>query len=206
MPFEFPSFAMHSVPSWQKTRDLKRAEQERSLAGFSDLRLKQTVPNDQADVSSVMLSELSARELEIVHHDATALVDFLRARRYTAVEVAKAHFHAAVVAHDLTNCLSEIFLEEGLERAAELDRHLEETGEVFGPLHGVPCSIKNHIRIRGQDTSSGYIGWVSKTVSEHDAVVVEALRKAGAILYVKTANPQTMMVSRNLQANSPSVI
>jgi hypothetical protein len=29
-----------------------------------------------------------------------------------------------------------------MEEAAELDRHIEETGKVVGPLHGVPISVK----------------------------------------------------------------
>jgi hypothetical protein len=46
-----------------------------------------------------------------------------------------------------------------------------------------------------QDTSSGYVAWAYNTIANKDAVVVQLLRRAGAILYVKTANPQTLLVS-----------
>jgi len=82
---------------------------------------------------------------------------------------------------------------EALQRAAELDKHLAETGEVVGPLHGVPVSIKDHIRVKGRDTSTGYIAWAYNTIADKDAVVVDILRMAGAVIYVKTANPQTLM-------------
>ena len=85
--------------------------------------------------------------------------------------------------------------EEGLQRAAELDRHLEEKGQVVGPLHGLPVSIKDHIRVKGHDTATGYIAWAYRKVAQEDAVVVDTLRKAGAVVYVKTANPQTLLVS-----------
>jgi amidase len=58
----------------------------------------------------------------------------------------------------------------------------------------VPVSIKDHIKVKGLDTASGYAGWAFKTYADIDAVVVDVLRKAGAILYVKTANPQTLLV------------
>lgn len=41
-----------------------------------------------------------------------------------------------------TNCATEIFFEEGLQRARELDGYLEEHGRTKGPLHGLPISVK----------------------------------------------------------------
>ena len=102
--------------------------------------------------------------------------------------------HVAAIAQDLTNCLTEILFDEALRRAAELDRHLDETGQVVGPLHGLPVSIKDHILVKGHDTAAGYTSWAYKTVAAKDAVVVDILRKAGAVIYVKTANPQTLLV------------
>ena len=34
------------------------------------------------------------------------------------------------------NCLTEVFIDRALKRAAELDEHLKTTGTVVGPLHG----------------------------------------------------------------------
>ncbi len=47
------------------------------------------------------------------------------------------------------NCLTEIFFDEGLARAAELDRILAETGKPVGPLHGLPISLKDNFRVKG---------------------------------------------------------
>lgn len=38
--------------------------------------------------------------------------------------------------------LTDFFLDDAIENAKELDRTLEKTGKVVGPLHGVPVSIK----------------------------------------------------------------
>lgn len=180
---------------WYAVQRQKKAEQARLLAQFPKFRLQQAVPSSQQDVSAVPLSELSDRERGVVILDATSLAEAIRERQYSAVEVTRAFCHAAALAHQLTNCLSEIFFEDGLARAAELDKYLEDTGKVVGPLHGVPVSIKDHVCVKGLDTSSGYVGWAFKTPAAVDAVVVDILRKAGAVLYVKTANPQTLLVS-----------
>nr|VWO94368.1 Indoleacetamide hydrolase (IAH) (EC (Indole-3-acetamide hydrolase) [Ganoderma boninense] len=178
---------------WQEVSRAKKADREARLAKRPEWRLEFAVPKEQNDVSNLPTSQLTPRQLEIVHLDATALAEAIRNRRYTAVETIQAFCHVATVAQDLTNCLTEILFDEGLARARELDQHLQQTGQVVGPLHGVPVSIKDHILVRGHDTATGYIQWAGHTVAEKDAVVVDLLRKAGAVIYVKTANPQTLL-------------
>lgn len=179
---------------WQDISKAKKAEREARLAKRPEWRLGFAVSVEQNDVSNLPTSQLTPRQLEIVHLDATALAEALRDRRYTAVETIQAFCHVATIAQDLTNCLTEVLFDEGLARARELDQHLQETGQVVGPLHGVPVSIKDHILVRGHDTATGYIQWAGCTVAEKDAIVVDLLRKAGAVIYVKTANPQTLLV------------
>ncbi|TBU34381.1 amidase [Dichomitus squalens] len=186
----------HGRPSplpWQGISKAKKADREARLAKRPGWRLGFNVPSEQNDVAHLPTSRLTPRQLEIVHLDATALTEALRIRRYTAVETLEAFCHVASIAQDVTNCLTEVLFDEGLARAQELDRYLEETGQVVGPLHGVPVSIKDHVRVKGHDTSTGYIAWAGRTIAEKDAVVVDILRKAGAVIYVKTANPQTLL-------------
>ena len=146
------------------------------------------------DVSAIPVSHLTSREREIVSQDVTGLAQSIRKRHFTAVEVIKAFCHVATIAQQVTNCLTEIFFEEGIKRAEELDKYLVETGKVIGPLHGVPVTIKDHIQVKDHDTSAGYIAWVNRTIATKDAVAVSILRKAGAVLYAKTSNPQTLLV------------
>jgi len=172
----------------------KRTHREAILSQYPDWR--PAIPKEPPlDVSQLILSRLTPEEHRIVHLDATALVERIAARQLTAVQVLLAFAKAAVAAQHLTNCLTEIFIEEGLVRAKELDAHLAATGKVVGPLHGLPVSVKDHILIKGHDTSSGYVAWAGKTVADRDAVFVDILRRSGAVLYVKTANPQSLLVS-----------
>jgi amidase len=173
----------------------KRRDQAVLLAKYVDWHPQ--LPSDTnpvSDLLSLLHAKLTDEERSIVALDATAIVDQIASRKWTSVQVFTAFAKAAVAAHLWTNCLTEIFIEEGLARAKELDDVLEKTGQVVGPLHGLPVSIKDHILIKNYDTSTGYVAWANKTIAQKDAVVVALFRRAGAILYVKTANPQSLLV------------
>ncbi len=91
------------------------------------------------------------------------------------------------------NCLHEIFFEEALARATELDRYLSENGRPIGLLHGLPVSLKDQFHVKGVDTTMGYVGWIDtfegnqdpKKVHNVESQVVNELCSQGAILYCK---------------------
>jgi amidase len=176
------------------TQSKKRDDQVSRLSSYPEWHLKEVLLDGATDMTTLARSALSEREREIVAQDGVSLQAAFLENRCTAVEVAKAFFHAAVIAHQLTNCLTEIFFDEGLARAEELDKHYKKTGRLVGPLHGLPISIKDALSVRGQDASSGFAGFAGKTYAESDAVIVHVLRKAGAVIFAKTAVPQTLMV------------
>jgi amidase len=120
---------------WQRVARRKKADREIALAKFAEWRTTAR-PQGTFDVSKLPLQKLTERERLIVRCDATALADLIRKRLYTSVEVLIAYAKAAVVAQDVTNCLTEIFIEEALHRAQELDTYIEHSGNVVGALHG----------------------------------------------------------------------
>lgn len=83
---------------------------------------------------------------------------------------------------------------EALERAKSLDRHLKEHGTVVGPLHGLPVSIKDSFRVKGKQATVGYVEFLKHAPEETESALVTLLLDLGAVLYVKTNIPQTMMV------------
>jgi amidase len=88
--------------------------------------------------------------------------------------------------------LTEICYDEALQLAKQQDAHLQETGKIVGPLHGLPISVKDHVNVAGLRSTLGYCSWADNVPSE-DAVFVQALRNAGAIIFVKTTMPVTGM-------------
>lgn len=89
--------------------------------------------------------------------------------------------------------MTEILFDEALRRASELDAHVASTGTTFGPLHGVPVTLKDQFNVRGVDTTLGYVGRSFKPALD-DAVLVKMLRALGAVIIAKTNLPQSIMV------------
>jgi amidase len=92
----------------------------------------------------------------------------------------------------LTNCLTEVFFDDALKRAEELDAHLDAKKPPLGPLHGVPISLKDTFKVRGYDASIGLAALCFKPATEN-SVLVDCLQNGGAVLYCKTNIPQTLM-------------
>lgn len=66
----------------------------------------------------------------------------------------------------------------------------------MGPLHGLPISIKDSFDIKGLQSTIGYVELLKHEPAKRNAYLVELLLSLGAVLYVKTNIPQTLMVSR----------
>ncbi|CAH0042498.1 unnamed protein product [Clonostachys rhizophaga] len=160
-----------------------------------ELRLPQALIDDPPkDVSNIPreCGILSANDLEITdQYDAVALAEAIASKKLTAVEVATAFAKRAIIAHQLTCCLVDWFLDEAIERARLLDRHLEETGKTVGPLHGVPISVKEHMPLAGHYSATGY--WDTRVLDTEDCQMMAILRAAGAVFYCKTLQPQSIM-------------
>ncbi|KAH8586255.1 amidase signature domain-containing protein [Bisporella sp. PMI_857] len=114
--------------------------------------------------------------------------------KVTALYVTKVFCKRAAIAHQLTSCCTEIFFEEAYKEAEKLDHILSTTGRTVGVLHGLPVSVKDSIQVKGQDTTIGWVGLIDRPAGA-DANSVTVLRKLGAVLYVKTNVPQSLMMS-----------
>ncbi|KAG1881700.1 general amidase [Suillus tomentosus] len=135
---------------------------------------------------------LNAREIEITNTSVDVLLKRLASAEWTAVDVTTAFSKRAIIAHQLVNCLTEIFIDRALARAAELDDYLKKTGKVVGPLHGLPVSLKDQLCIEGLETTMGYVSWIGQ-YAEKNAVLVDVLIECGAVPFVRTNIPQALM-------------
>lgn len=76
-----------------------------------------------------------------------------------------------------------------------MDEYLEREKKPIGPLHGLPISMKDSFCIEGLQSTVGYVSFLKNDPATKNSALVEMLLKLGAVLYVKTNIPQTMMVS-----------
>lgn len=165
---------------------------------------------------------MSPLELEITsNHDATALVEGLKEGTWSVEQVTVAFCKRAAVAHQLVslnigplflipgwlscslneilngeqvNCLTEIFFDEAIDRARQLDKQRAESpdGKSLPPLFGLPISLKDSFNVQGLDASTGLACYVNEPAGEHSSLVAMLL-DLGAVLYCKTNVPQSIM-------------
>ncbi|KAI0976955.1 putative fatty-acid amide hydrolase [Xylaria arbuscula] len=138
---------------------------------------------------------LSDVESEITsNYDATALLEKLRAGTFSVEQVTVAFCKRAAIAHQLVNCLTEIFFNKAIERARELDAQRREAPNesALPPLFGLPISLKDSFQVLGHDTSTGLGCYVNEPAKEHSALAAMLL-DLGAVLYCKTNLPQSIM-------------
>lgn len=96
-----------------------------------------------------------------------------------------------------TNCLTVIMFDEGIAHAKKLDKHFAKTGEVLGPLHGLPVSLKDNFNIPGKPSSVGFCSWALEPMQQ-ESTIVGILRDLGAVAYVKTNVPTAMMIAETV--------
>ncbi|RYF29865.1 MAG: hypothetical protein EOO38_32995, partial [Cytophagaceae bacterium] len=114
-----------------------------------------SVPVDQATFDYPVTSGvLSSQEIELTGLSATELVGRLAKGEVKSVDVTLAFCKRAAVAQALTNCVHEFFPEIALKQAKELDEYYTKQGKVVGPLHGLPISLKDQLRVKVCGASS----------------------------------------------------
>jgi Asp-tRNA(Asn)/Glu-tRNA(Gln) amidotransferase A subunit family amidase len=87
-------------------------------------------------------------------------------------------------------------------RAIEIARALDEERRVKGlrsPLHGIPIAIKDNIDVTEMPSTGGSVVFAGSHPSR-DAAVVERLRRAGAIIFLKTNMDEWALGSRGLSS------
>ena len=124
---------------------------------------------------------------DIVFLSASEMAQKIREKELTSLEVIEAHLNQIYLFNPKINALVTVNAEAALKRAKEADSALNQ-GKVWGPLHGVPFTVKDHLATKSVRTTSGY-GPLKDFVPDYDATVVTRLKESGAILLGKTNMP-----------------
>lgn len=142
---------------------------------------------------------LSKEELAITGYKASELIAKQKTGELTAVEIFKAFSKRGAIAHLLTNCAMDLFFDEGLAQAEELDRYrIENNDQLKGAFHGLPISLKEQMKFPGKITHASYVGFLDNLIpdepySKFTSPVYDILKTQGAVFYMRTAQPQAIM-------------
>ena len=126
-----------------------------------------------ATLSSEQIAFLSVRELG----------SLIRTRKLSPVTLTKLYLERLKQYGDELLCVITLTESLALKQAERAEQEIA-AGKYRGPLHGIPCGIKDLFATKGIPTTWGAAPYQHQQF-EYDAAVVERLEAAGAILLAK---------------------
>jgi amidase len=126
--------------------------------------------------------------MELIFASATEQAKAIRDKQISSEELVRACIKRIEEVNPKLNAVVQLPTETALGQAREADKALAK-GEIKGPLHGVPFTLKDAIETEGVISTGGTLGRASY-VPKEDATVVKRLRAAGGVLLGKTNCPE----------------
>ena len=120
---------------------------------------------------------------DVAFYSAAQLAELIRSRQVAPVELTK--MYLARLKRYSPKLLNVVSLTEdlALAQAEQAEREIKR-GKYRGPLHGIPCGVKDLFATKGIKTTWGAEPYRDQMI-DYDATVVERLREAGAVLVAK---------------------
>ncbi|WP_137285902.1 amidase [Halorussus salinisoli] len=113
----------------------------------------------------------------------------IRRGTLSPVEVVEAYLDRIRARNDELNAYITVLEEDAVERAGEAEDALK-SGDEVGPLHGVPVAVKDLLGYKAGVRHTFGAKPLEDFVPDRDAIFVERLEDAGAIVIGKTNTPE----------------
>ena len=124
-----------------------------------------------------------------VFMSATEMARQIRNKEISCKEIMQAHLRQIKKVNPQVNAIvTQVDEEEVLAASGEADRHIAQ-GKRIGVLHGLPVAHKDLVPTKGIRTTFGSLIYKDH-VPDHDGLIVERLKQAGAITIGKTNTPE----------------
>ncbi len=120
---------------------------------------------------------------DVAFFTTTQLAELVRTKRVSSVDLTKMYLARLKRFGPKLLCVVTLTEELALKQATEADREIK-AGKYRGPLHGIPCGVKDLFATKGIKTTWGAEPYRDQMIN-YDSTVVERLRDAGAVLVAK---------------------
>ena len=135
------------------------------------------------------VDKLRAEEGKAMDHrafaSATELSAEIRDRRIGCLELLDFYLARAERHNPALNAIIAWQIDVARQRARDADAALAK-GEVWGPLHGIPMTVKESFNVAGLPTTFGNPLW-KDNIAADNAFLIDRLLQAGAIVFGKTS-------------------
>lgn len=151
-----------------------------------DCRIKQDERVARLRALTSYHGPFSVLDREIIDKPIEELVSEVQDDPSKATQLLHTYGKVAVKAHEKTNCVTEVLISDAEKWVKDGSINLK------GPLAGIPVSLKDSIEVGGYDTTIG-ISSLTGNAKPVDGGHVRLLKDAGAVPYVKTNIPITLL-------------
>jgi aspartyl-tRNA(Asn)/glutamyl-tRNA(Gln) amidotransferase subunit A len=127
-------------------------------------------------------------DADLAFKPATEIRSMIAAKQISSVEITQLYLDRIDALDSQLNSYLTVTTDIALRGAKAAD-DATMRGEDLGPLHGVPISIKDLEMTKGIRTTSGSLVYKDR-IGTYDSVVVERVKKAGAVILGKTNTPE----------------
>ncbi|CCF32818.1 amidase [Colletotrichum higginsianum] len=151
-----------------------------------DCQFKQSERVDRIRRLTAYQGPFTAQDRQILDRPIEELVQDVHKTILKPIDILRTYGKVALRAHERTNCLTEVMI-------ADAETWVDDGSiDMKGPLAGIPVSLKDTIVVGGYDTTVGFSSFVGNKTPT-DGPVVRLLKDAGAVPYVKTNLPITLL-------------
>ncbi|RPB16662.1 acetamidase [Morchella conica CCBAS932] len=148
-----------------------------------------------ASLPAVYHEPLTLPDITILTTPVSITSSLVRKGDWKPIEILHAYGKRTLQAHAQTNCITEVLIpkaEEWLAHSTASGRDTDAGVNLSGPLAGIPVSLKDTANVAGYDSCIGYSKYTKRPARE-DAPLIRLLRDAGAVPFVKTNIPITLL-------------
>jgi len=145
----------------------------------------------QAMAATILMEgtmKAEATDSSICFLSAIEMAHLIRGKKLSAREALAAHLKQIERVNPKVNAIVTLVPELAAADAAKADE-MQAHKETLGPLHGLPVAHKDLLETRGIRTTFGSLLFKDHVPAEDD-IVVERMRRAGAIIVGKTNTPE----------------
>lgn len=126
---------------------------------------------------------LPANKEDLAFYTVRELAELIRTKKITSTELTKFFIERLKKNNEKLQFVVSLTEDLALKQAAQADAEIK-AGKYKGLLHGIPYGAKDLLATKGYKTTWGAMPYKDQTINQ-DAVVIQRLEKAGAVLCAK---------------------